>query len=147
MKTLTSVNNRNSTRKLAVHVLSGAVALIFGVHATMAEQDVKPVHGIAMHGNPKYGPEFDYFDYVNPNAPKGGKLLQATRGTFDSFNTLIPKGNAVGTGSTESLLTSSFDEPFTEYGLIAESIEVPEDRSWVIFNLSLIHISEPTRPY
>ncbi len=135
MKTPISVNYRSFRKKLAVYVLFGAVTLIFSVQSTMAEQDVKPVHGIAMHGNPKYGPDFEHFDYVNPNAPKGGKLSQAARGTFDSFNTLIPKGNAIGTGSTESLLTRSFDEPFTEYGLIAESLEVPEDRSWVIFNL------------
>ena len=135
MKTPISVNYRSFRKKLAVYVLFGAVTLIFSVQSTMAEQDVKPVHGIAMHGNPKYGPDFEHFDYVNPNAPKGGKLSQASRGTFDSFNTLIPKGSAIGTGSTESLLTRSFDEPFTEYGLIAESLEVPEDRSWVIFNL------------
>ena len=135
MKTPISVNYRSFRKKLAVYVLFGAVTLIFSVQSTMAEQDVKPVHGIAMHGHPKYGPDFEHFDYVNPNAPKGGKLSQASRGTFDSFNTLIPKGNAIGTGSTESLLTRSFDEPFTEYGLIAESLEVPEDRSWVIFNL------------
>ena len=135
MKTPISVNYRSFRKKLAVHVLFGAATLIFSVQSTMAEQDVKPVHGIAMHGHPKYGPDFEHFDYVNPNAPKGGKLSQASRGTFDSFNTLIPKGSAIGTGSTESLLTRSFDEPFTEYGLIAESLEVPEDRSWVIFNL------------
>ena len=135
MKTPISVNYRSFRKKLAVHVLFGAVTLIFSVQSTMAEQDIKPVHGIAMHGYPKYGPDFEHFDYVNPNAPKGGKLSQASRGTFDSFNTLIPKGSAIGTGSTESLLTRSFDEPFTEYGLIAESLEVPEDRSWVIFNL------------
>ncbi len=135
MKALISTNRLTAKRKLALRVLFGAVALIFGIHAAMAEQTVKPVHGIAMHGAPKYGPDFKHFDYVNPNAPKGGTLFQASRGTFDSFNTLIPKGNAIGTGSTESLLTSSFDEAFTEYGLIAESLEVPEDRSWVIFNL------------
>lgn len=101
----------------------------------VADQDIKPVHAIAMHGEPKYGPDFEYFDYVNPDAPKGGSLLQALRGTFDSFNTHIPKGNPVGTGSTETLLQGSFDEPFTQYGLIAESLEVPDDRSWVIFNL------------
>ncbi|CAI8038378.1 Putative binding protein BRA0576/BS1330_II0571 [Geodia barretti] len=88
-----------------------------------------------MHGEPKYGPDFQHFDYVNPHASKGGVLRSTARGTFDSFNAYIPIGNPTGTGSTETLLTSSDDEPFTEYGLIAESIEVPEDRSWVIFNL------------
>ncbi|MDE0310461.1 MAG: extracellular solute-binding protein [Acidiferrobacterales bacterium] len=134
MKVLISPERRTARRNLVVHILAGAV-LMFGAHAATAEQAVEPVHGIAMHGAPKYGPDFEHFDYVNPDAPKGGALFQAARGTFDSFNTLIPKGNAIGTGSTETLLTSSFDEAFTEYGLIAESLEVPEDRSWVIFNL------------
>jgi microcin C transport system substrate-binding protein len=92
-------------------------------------------HAIAMHGEPKYGPDFTHFDYVNPNAPKGGTMRLAESGTFDSFNPFIPKGNA-GTGwAVERLLISSGDEPFTKYGLIAETIEWPEDRSWVIFTL------------
>lgn len=90
-----------------------------------------------MHGEPKYGPDFEHFDYVNTDAPKGGRVRLAASGTFDSFNPLIIKGvPAAGTGFLfETLLTSSSDEAFTEYGLIAESIEWPEDRSWVIFNL------------
>ena len=92
-------------------------------------------HAIAMHGEPKYGPDFTHFDYVNPDAPKGATIRLATQGTFDSFNAFIPKGNAFGPWSSESLLVSSGDEPFTKYGLIAETIEWPEDRSWVIFTL------------
>ena len=88
-----------------------------------------------MHGTPKYPPGFKHFDYVNPGAPKGGTLRLAVQGTFDSFNSLIPKGNPGAGSAYETLLTSSADEPFTEYGLIAESIEVPEDRSWAIFTL------------
>ena len=92
-------------------------------------------HAIAMHGKAKYGPDFKHFDYVNPDAPVGGTLRLATEGSFDSFNPFIPKGDAVNPGVFETLLTSSEDEAFTEYGLIAESIEYPEDRSWVIFHL------------
>jgi len=90
-----------------------------------------------MHGEPKYGPDFPHFDYVNPDAPKGGELRLGAEGTFDSFNPYIPRGTpAAGAGAAiESLMTSSADEPFTEYGLIAESIETPPDRSWVIFTL------------
>jgi len=90
-----------------------------------------------MHGEPKYGPDFSHFDYVNPDAPKGGELRLGAEGTFDSFNPYIPRGTpAAGAGAAiESLMTSSADEPFTEYGLIAESIETPPDRSWVIFTL------------
>lgn len=100
-----------------------------------ASSDVVVSHGIAMHGEPKYGPDFTHFEYVNPNAPKGGTLRLARQGTFDSFHGFIPKGNAANTGAVETLLTSSADEPFTEYGLIAETLEYPQDRSWVIFNL------------
>lgn len=92
-------------------------------------------HAIAMHGEPKYGPDFTHFDYVNPDAPKGGTMRLGTRGTFDSFNAFIPKGNAFGPWSAESLLVSSGDEPFTKYGLVAETVEWPQDRSWVIFTL------------
>ena len=92
-------------------------------------------HALAMHGKPKYGPSFQHFDYVNPNAPKGGTLRFSVQGTFDSFNPLIPKGNAGAGTSFETLLTKSADEPFSMYGLIAESIEMPDDRSWVIFTL------------
>ena len=111
-----------------------ALNLLASIQA-IASDDVIVSHAIAMHGEPKYGPDFAHFDYVNPYAPKGGTLRLANQGTFDSFHGFIPKGNAAGTGSVETLLMSSADEPFTEYGLIAETIEYPKDRSWVIFNL------------
>lgn len=94
-------------------------------------------HGIAMHGDLQYGPDFKHFGYVNPDAPKGGRLKQATVGTFDSFNPFIVRGNpAAGIGQIyDTLMTSSADEPFSEYGLLAETIETPADRSWVAFTL------------
>ncbi len=94
-------------------------------------------HAMTMFDNeiPKYTATFPYFDYVNPTAPKGGTLRLAVDGTFDSFNSFIPKGNAASTGSVETLLVNSADEPFTAYGLVAETMEWPADRSWVIFNL------------
>ncbi len=107
----------------------------------VSEQALEPAvhrsHAIAMHGEPKYGPDFTHFDYVNPDAPKGGRIRLGVRGTFDNFNGFIPKGNsAAGIGFlNESLLRSSDDEAFTEYGLLAESVEWPEDRSWVVFTL------------
>lgn len=94
-----------------------------------------PVHALAMHGQPKYPPDFKHFDYVNPDAPKGGTLRLGTTGGFDSFNPYIIRGDPGPSDSIETLLTPSADEAFTEYGLIAESIQVPEDRSWVIFTL------------
>ncbi|MBF0354578.1 MAG: ABC transporter substrate-binding protein [Alphaproteobacteria bacterium] len=99
--------------------------------------EVKPVHGIAMHSSPKYGPDFKHFDYVNPQAPKGGEVRMAQIGTFDSLNPFIVKGippTDIGL-LFSTLLAASADEPFSEYGYVAESVEMPDDRSWVIFNL------------
>lgn len=94
-------------------------------------------HGIAMHGDLKYPADFQHFEYTNPNAPKGGHVVQSAIGTFDSFNNFIVKGTpADGMGYIyDSLLAGAQDEPFSLYGLIAESLEVPQDRSWIIFNL------------
>lgn len=93
--------------------------------------------GIAMHGQPRYGAEFKHFDYVNPDAPKGGSVRLADTGSFDSLNPYIIKGEpAAGLGLTYDTLTvQSADEAFTEYGLLAETIETPADRSWVQFTL------------
>ena len=105
--------------------------------AGFAQQKVYKGHAIALHGDVKYGPDFTHFDYVNPNAPKGGTVRLATIGTYDSFNPFILKGiSAGGTGLIYDTLTvQSDDEPFTEYGLLAETIEVPADSSWVAFTL------------
>lgn len=96
-----------------------------------------PAHGIALHGQLKYGPDFPHFDYVNPNAPKGGEARFAAIGSFDTFNPFNIKGeSAAGIGQLfETLLVSSADEPFSEYGLIAESVDVPDDRSSVTFTI------------
>ncbi len=104
---------------------------------TVAERDGQTVfraHAIAMHGWPKYAPDFEHFEYVDPSAPKGGAMRTGAEGTFDSFNPYISKGTPVSIGG-DMLTTSSADEPFTRYGLVAEEIEWPEDRSWVIFHL------------
>ena len=98
----------------------------------------EPKHAIAMHGLPKYAADFKHFDYVNPNAPKKGSLRQASFGSFDTFNPFSIKGNsAPGIGLIfDTLTVASLDEPFTQYGLVAEKIEVPEDRSWVAFYIN-----------
>ncbi len=99
-------------------------------------------NAIAMHGAPKYGAGFRHFDYVNPQAPKGGTLKLHAMGSFDSFMPWLPKGtSAAGIGALgnsylfDSLTVQSLDEPFTEYGLLAKTIEWPDDRSWVAFTL------------
>ena len=114
-----------------------SILLMFSVSPFAQSDKVQSSHAMTMYDNEpvKYQPGFPHFDYVNPDAPKGGSIRLGAVGTFDSFHGFIPKGNAVGTGSVETLITSSADEPFTIYGLIAESFEWPEDRSWIIFNL------------
>ncbi len=90
-----------------------------------------------MHGDLKYPAGFTHFGYVNPAAPKGGDVKLAAIGTFDTLNPFVLKGvPAIGSsGVFDTLTTQSEDEPFSQYGLIAETIEVPADRSWVAFNL------------
>ena len=114
--------------------LAGAVLALNGL-LTVAVAVGAPMHGIALHGQPKYGPDFQHFAYVNPNAPKGGEARFAAIGGFDTFNPFNIKGeSAAGIGQLfETLLTDSKDEPFSEYGLIAESVEVPDDRGSVTF--------------
>jgi microcin C transport system substrate-binding protein len=117
--------------------LALALTLALVTPVSVQAQEVAPSHGVAMHGDLKYGPEFEHFDYVNPNAPKGGTVTFASIGSFDTLNPFIIRGTAAdGLGFLfETLTTQSEDEPFSEYGLLAESIEMPEDRSWVAFTL------------
>ena len=112
------------------------------VNAEAVSVEVKPTHGVAMHGDIKYSENFTHLDFVNPDAPKGGTLQQHVIGTFDSLNPFIVKGTpAAGMAFIrsslvyESLMQNAWDEPFSLYGIIAESIELPEDRSYVVFNL------------
>lgn len=107
---------------------------------TASEDEVKLMPAVAMHGDIKYLTDFKHFDYVNPDAPKGGKLRQHEIGGFDSLNPFIVKGskadgvNFLGASLLYgALMTQSADEPFTMYGYIAEGIKMPKDRSWVGF--------------
>jgi microcin C transport system substrate-binding protein len=110
---------------------------LFGSPVTLAAEAPVPVHGAAMHGAPKYPAGFSHFDYVDPNAPKGGEIRLAETGGWDSFNPFTVKGEAPSGADLpfETLMIESADEPFSEYGLLAESIEFPADRSWVAFTL------------
>ncbi len=94
-------------------------------------------HAIAMHGEPKYDEDFLSVEYIDINSIKGGSIVRSAVGTYASFNPFILKGtSAAGIGVLyETLTTGSSDEAFTEYGLLAETIEWPEDRSWVSFVL------------
>ncbi len=105
--------------------------------------NAEPSHAIAMHGAPALPPDFKAFPYVNPDAPKGGKITYGVEGTFNSVNPFIVQGDAArglfdqsfGYNVFESLLARSRDEAFTLYPLIAKSVETDDDRSFVEFTL------------
>lgn len=99
--------------------------------------DAKCHHAMSLVGDPKYGPDFKNFDWVNPNAPKGGTVRQWADGTFDTLNLINDKGvKAAGLGLIyDSLFAGSIDEPSTQYGLIAECASHPDDFSSVTFKL------------
>ena len=115
----------------------GTVLFLSALSFALSPASAQPSHGIAMHGDLKYLANFKHFDYVNPDAPKGGEVRLAANGGYDTFNPYVVKGRAAaGIGHLfETLMTSSADEAFSEYGLLAETIETPEDRSWVAFTL------------
>ena len=94
-------------------------------------------HGLSIIGKPRYPADFKHFKYANPNAPKGGVFRKAATGTFDTFNTFAPKGNWAADSYSlyDSLMVRAGDEPYSVYGLIAESIEYPEDLSSVTYHL------------
>lgn len=98
-------------------------------------QDRQFRHGSTLIEPLKYPAGFKQFDYVNANAPKGGRMRLATLGSFDSVNPFTIKGQSAGTGINETLLVQPLDEPSAEYGLIAESFWYPDDFSQVVFKL------------
>ena len=130
---------RSTALRLTAALLGLAVALalapVVGVQG--ADPRATTGHGLSIHGDLKYGPGFKHFEYANPDAPKGGDVRLAAIGTFDNLNPFILKGvPAAGVGQLfDTLTVASSDEPSSEYGLIAESVEVPADRSWVTFTL------------
>ncbi len=110
----------------------------------------EPRHAIAMHGEPALSAGFAHFPYVNSSAPKGGRLVQGVLGSFDSLNPFIVRGlapqglraplvsgtNIITGYVVESLMARSYDEPFTLYGLLAETVETDAARSFVTFTLN-----------
>ncbi|MEM6407594.1 MAG: extracellular solute-binding protein [Pseudomonadota bacterium] len=113
-----------------------AAALSSLIFAGLAAAE--PKHGIAMYGDPALPPDFVSMPYVNPDAPKGGRVSAGEVGSFDSLNPHIQKGRVpwqLRFLAYESLMGRSLDEPFTLYGLLAESIEVSEAGDWVEFVL------------
>ena len=115
-------------------VLTLGMSLLFEPGNAVANES----YAIAMHGAPALPPDFSHMPYANPDAPKGGRLVQGVHGTFDSLNPLIVRGLAVQQirGSVlESLMARGNDEAFTLYGLLAKSVETDDSRSYVTFHL------------
>ena len=105
--------------------------LVIGAHAASASDGVTKHHALSLIGTPKHGPDFTHFDWVNPDAPKGGRVRQWALGTFDSLNPFPVKGSpAVGLRLIyDTLMLQSPDEPGTAYGLVAEWVTYPADFS------------------
>ncbi|MFT5378239.1 MAG: microcin C transport system substrate-binding protein, partial [Candidatus Latescibacterota bacterium] len=133
-----------------MRLLSALAFTVFFSAPLAAENYVS--HGYSMYGELKYGPDFTHFDYVDPEAPKGGQIRLGSVGTFDSLNPHILKGITpprVATLIYDTLLGRAEDEVSTEYALLAESIEVPADLSWAIYALNpraRWHDGQPVTP-
>src|SRR5208282_2071190 len=123
---------------LAIRLALCAAFLV--VAATGRAEIGEPVGAIAMHGVPALPPDFAHLPYVNPDAPKGGRLDLAYLGAFDSLNPYNVKALSTAQGLVgnvyQSLMARSDDEPFTLYGLIAESLETDAARDRVVFHLN-----------
>jgi microcin C transport system substrate-binding protein len=117
---------------IATTVLTASLAPFASAQGTIIE-----THAYATFGDVKYPADFEHFDYVNPDVPKGGEISIWAPGTFDSFNPYTRKGRAGRLASIgfEALLVSGFDEVSTQYCHVCSTMEYPESEDWVIFNM------------
>jgi microcin C transport system substrate-binding protein len=127
-----------------------ALFLLWPLPAWASEAQQK-LHALSLIGKPKHGPNFTHFDWVNPAAPKGGRVRQWAMGSFDSLNPFPVKGNAAAAVPLiyDTLMMASPDEPSTEYGLIAEWVTHPDDFSSATFQLrdgARFHDDKPITP-
>lgn len=129
--------------KAATVLVALALALATGDHAIAQGEiaqgeDAPHRHAIAMHGEPTLPPDFAHMPYANPGAPKGGPLRMGIAGSFDAINTMAIKGNApraMVPYIVQPLMMRSDDEPFTLYGLLAQTVATPANRSYVEFRM------------
>jgi peptide/nickel transport system substrate-binding protein len=125
---------RNFSGGLRRLTLAGALALVAAAPAAAT-----PSHAIAMHGEPAMSRGFTALPYADPQAPKSGRMVQGVLGTFDTLNPFVVRGLAAQSirgHVIESLMARGYDEPFTLYGLLAESVETDDARSFVTFTLN-----------
>jgi microcin C transport system substrate-binding protein len=128
-----------------------ACLLILGGPGASASDNLAQHHALSLMGEPHYGPDFTHFDWVNPSAPKGGRVRQWTLGSFDSLNPFPVKGSAAAGLRLiyDTLMMQSPDEPATSYGLIAEWVAYPADFSSATFQLrsgARFHDGKPITP-
>lgn len=130
-----------------ISALFAAAVLAFApVRSAAQDADVPWSHGIAMHGDPALPADFAHLPYADPDAPRGGAITHGVQGSFDSLNQFIVQGGTTtargirdtdfGALVIESLLERNLDEPFTLYGLLAESVRMPEERDWIEFRIN-----------
>lgn len=122
---------------MATIVRSGLVALLVCAVSAAQAENITRAWAMAEFGTPLYKDGIEHWPYADPNAPKGGEIVLGAFGSFDSLNTYILKGEwprSIGLTS-DSLMAGSGDELASSYGVIAESVEYPDDKSWIIFNL------------
>ena len=144
-----------STAFAAITPTLSAAASLATIGAAQAQGAAEPAwrHALSLFGDIKYPADFKRFEYINPDAPKAGTVRLAPAGTFDNFNPVIAgvKGSmSVGMNYVyESLTARSLDEPATEYGLLAEAMQHPDDFSWVTYRLradAKWHDGKPVTP-
>ena len=133
-------------RRAPAIILGLVFPLLFAAAAQAAAQ-----YGMSLFGDLKYGPDFKHFDYVNPDAPKGGTMRSSAIGTFDTLNPFVIKGvPAAGIGAIfDTLTVGSEDEPASEYGLVAETVELAPDRLSVLYTIrkeARFHDGTPMTP-
>ncbi len=125
--------------QLGLMCFAAVCVVLVTLAPSVAEDADGLTHAMAMHGSPLYGPDFTHFNYVEPEAPVGGSIRFGLRGSFDSVNPLIVRGSPVWWVRGwvwESLATRGRDEAFSLYGLLAETIIMPEDRTYVTFGIN-----------
>ena len=129
------MNVRNASTALLLRVVAASVALT--TISAMAQEATTVTWSMAEFGEPLYDETLTHWPYANPDAPKGGSIVAGAFGSFDSLNSYILKGEyprSLGLAS-DTLMIGSADELASAYGLIAETVEYPDDKSWVIFNM------------
>ena len=124
-------------KRLIHSVLVASLFVVTANHQTASAEEITKSWAMAEFGEPLYEDGFDHWPYVNPDAPKGGSVVLSAFGSFDSLNSYILKGEwprSIGLIG-DSLMVGSADELSSVYGLIAETVEYPSDKSWIVFNL------------